>query len=48
MAPDSKQFNVYLPVDLIKAVKRAALEADQSLSRFVEECLRNRVDGGQR
>ncbi len=45
---DRKQFNVYLPVDLIKAVKLAALEAEQSLSLFVEETLRARVERGDR
>jgi predicted HicB family RNase H-like nuclease len=45
---ERKQFNVYLPTDLIKAVKRAALEADQSLSLFVEETLRARVEQGIR
>ena len=39
-----KQFNVYLPPDLIKQIKLAALHADQSLSDFVEDVLRERVD----
>ena len=43
---DKRQFNVYLPADLVKAVKRAALDADQSLSTFVEAALRDRVDPG--
>lgn len=42
--PARKQFNVYLPPELVKRVKLAALEADQSLSDFVEEALRGRVD----
>lgn len=45
---ERKQFNIYLPADLIKAVKRAALDADQSLSLFVEETLRARVERGSR
>lgn len=41
-----RQFNVYLPPDLVKAVKRAALDADQSLSTFVEDALRQQLERG--
>lgn len=43
---ERRQFNVYLPADLVKAVKLAALEADQSLSLWVEQTLRAAVEGG--
>ncbi len=38
-----KQCNVYLPPELIKEIKLAALRSDQSLSDFVEEALIERV-----
>lgn len=34
-----QQFNIYLPAELVRRVKHAAVDADRSLSEFVEGAL---------
>lgn len=42
-----KQFNVYLPVDVIAAIKHHAVDTEQSLSAIVEAAVVEHLDHNQ-
>jgi predicted HicB family RNase H-like nuclease len=48
VAEEVKQFNVYLPPELIREVKYHAVETEQSLSAIVARALRAHLDAQRR
>lgn len=46
MNEEVKQFNVYLPVSLIRDLKHRAVDTEQSLSAIVTDAVRRFLDDG--
>ncbi|MBV9314279.1 MAG: CopG family transcriptional regulator [Pseudonocardia sp.] len=44
MASAKQQFNIYLPADLVRAIKHAAIDDGRSLSAYVEDVLRAHLE----